>query len=77
MGRKSIFLVDDDAVVRDMIRGVLEREYDVFEASTCLEAINQSKNRIDLALIDYVLPDCDGFYWLPCRQLSLQVFVSP
>ena len=61
MKRKAILLVEDEAVVRDMIRGALEREYDVLEASTYSEALRQLTHHIDLALVDYSLPDGDGF----------------
>lgn len=61
MERKSILLVEDDLVVKDLIRDSLEKEYEILEASTYSEAINQSKNHIDLAIIDYSLPDGDGF----------------
>lgn len=61
MVKKTILLVEDDDVVRDMIRGALEREYQVIDASECSEAIRQIKNHFDLALIDYDLPDGDGF----------------
>ena len=52
MMRKSILLVEDEAVIREMIRGALEREYNVLEASKYSEAIDHLKDRIDLALID-------------------------
>ena len=61
MKRKAILLVEDEAVVRDMIRGALEREYDVLEASTYSEALRHLAHHIDLALVDYALPDRDGF----------------
>jgi|MudIll2142460700_1097286.scaffolds.fasta_scaffold00451_7 YesN/AraC family two-component response regulator len=61
MMRKSILLVEDEAVIREMIRGALEREYNVLEASKYSEAIDHLKDRIDLALIDYALPGRDGF----------------
>ena len=61
MKGKTILLVEDDDVVRDMIKGALEREYHVLEASTCSEAIKHIGKPIDLALIDYNLPDSDGF----------------
>ena len=61
MIRKSILLVEDEAVVREMIRGALERKYNVLEASKYSEAIDHLNDRIDLALIDYALPDRDGF----------------
>lgn len=63
MEKKSILLVEDDATVRDVIKATLERKYYVYEASKYSEAIEQLKikNPIDLAIIDYNLPDRDGF----------------
>ncbi|GAB4410792.1 MAG: hypothetical protein OHK0032_06590 [Thermodesulfovibrionales bacterium] len=61
MERKSILLVEDDADVRDIIRFVLERNYNVLEASRYSEAIGYLSKPLDLALIDYILPDHDGF----------------
>jgi two-component system response regulator YesN len=61
MEKKSILFVDDDEVVRTMIKGFLEREYNVLEASSYSEAVKLLKYPIDLALIDYILPDSDGF----------------
>ena len=61
MKRKTILLVEDEAVVREMIRGALEREYHVLEAATYSEALDRLPHHIDLALIDYALPDRDGF----------------
>jgi YesN/AraC family two-component response regulator len=61
MERKSILLVEDEAVVREMIRGALEREHRVLEASRYSEAVDHSGSQIDLALVDYALPDRDGF----------------
>lgn len=61
MEKKTILLVEDDGVMRDLIRGVLERQYKVLEAANCHEAFKQINNPLDLALIDYQLPDGDGF----------------
>jgi two-component system sensor histidine kinase YesM len=61
METKTILLVEDDDVVRDMIRGALDREYHVLEASTYSQAIPQIRKPLDLALVDYNLPDSDGF----------------
>ncbi|OGW37990.1 MAG: hypothetical protein A2Y97_10055 [Nitrospirae bacterium RBG_13_39_12] len=58
---KNILLVEDDTMVRTMIMDALEKEYNVFEASGYSEAVEQLGHQIDLALIDYVLPDSDGF----------------
>jgi len=70
MDRKSILLIDDDSVVRDMIKDSLEKEYNVIEASTYTDVMNLLENQIDLALIDYVLPDADGFDVLQTLRTS-------
>lgn len=59
-GRKTILLVDDDAAVRDVIRSALQKEYNVIEAAGYQEVVNQIEKPMDLALIDYVLPESDG-----------------
>ncbi|MCL5022745.1 MAG: response regulator [Nitrospirae bacterium] len=61
MWKKTILLVEDDDVVREMIGGALERGYNVLEASKCSEALEKLGTNYDLALIDYVLPDGNGF----------------
>ena len=70
MDRKNILLIDDDNVVRDMIKDSLEKEYNVIEASTYTDVMNLLENPIDLALIDYVLPDADGFDVLQTLRAS-------
>lgn len=61
MPRKNILLVEDDDVLRNLIRGALEQQYHVLEATTTAEASGLSDAHIDLALIDYSLPDGNGF----------------
>ena len=61
MNKKTILLVEDDTVVREVIKDALKREYNVLEASGYSEAIKLFSYPIDLALIDYILPDGDGF----------------
>lgn len=58
--KKTIFIIDDDAMVRDIIRSALEREYNILEASGYSEAVRLSNNIFDIALIDYILPDGNG-----------------
>jgi DNA-binding response OmpR family regulator len=53
--------VDDDALVRDVIKGALERQYNILEASRYSEARVLVREAFDLALVDYILPDRDGF----------------
>ena len=61
MKKKTILLVEDDAVVRDMIRGALEGSYSILEASNCLEVHEFLSHHLDLAIVDYMLPDGTGF----------------
>jgi two-component system response regulator YesN len=61
MEKKTILLVEDDAVIRDIVRSAFEREYNVLEASGCSEAMELLKEPVDIAVIDYMLPDGDGF----------------
>ena len=61
MERKSILLVDNDPIIRESIRDAFDGHYAVIEASCYSEAVKFSDYRIDLALIDSVLPDSDGF----------------
>jgi YesN/AraC family two-component response regulator len=59
--RKIILIVEDDMVVRKVIRGVFQQEYNVLEASRCSRALELLRHHVDIALIDYMLPDGDGF----------------
>lgn len=59
--KRPILIVEDDAVVRDIMRNTLDNHYRIFEASTYLEAIKFPPQSFDLAIIDYILPDRDGF----------------
>lgn len=61
MERKTILIVEDDTSVREIIRDALQTEYNVLEASCCTETVKYLENPFDLAIIDYMLPDCDGF----------------
>jgi YesN/AraC family two-component response regulator len=61
MEQKSILLIDDDQIIREIIKDAFDGHYAVLEASCCSDAVKFSNHHIDLALIDYVLPDSDGF----------------
>lgn len=60
ISKKSILVVDDDSLVRDVIKCVLTNDYAVCEASTYSEAVRIPSQSVDLAIIDYLLPDRDG-----------------
>ncbi|MBI4690220.1 MAG: response regulator transcription factor [Nitrospirae bacterium] len=58
---KSILLVEDDVEIRESTKLILESKYHVLDASNYSEATTKLKSHIDLAIIDYILPDYDGF----------------
>ena len=57
---KKTILIVDDSVVRNLLRDTLEVDYHVLEASTLQDVIDQITNPIDLALIEFILPDSYG-----------------
>lgn len=61
----SIMIVDDHALMRRVVREVIEKEDDmevVAEASNGLEAQEQAaKVKPEVILMDLDMPDCDGF----------------
>jgi CheY-like chemotaxis protein len=60
MEKKTILLVEDDGVMRDMIKGAIESKYNILEAANCHEAFKQINDPLGLAIIDYQLPDGNG-----------------
>ena len=63
----KILVVDDHALIRDALRGVLQElkpEAGVIDASSCREALQLAQanaGELDLVLLDLGLPDGDGF----------------
>lgn len=60
---RTILLVDDDDGLREALAEslVMTDEFEVLEASTAQEGINQARNsRFDMAILDVDLPDMDG-----------------
>jgi two-component system, response regulator YesN len=60
MERRTVLLVEDDALIRDVIKGALERQYRILEASRYSEVGELLGKPFDIAIIDYMLPDKDG-----------------
>lgn len=62
--KRTILLVDDSLLVRKMLKRFLGDKYTIIEAGSseeCLKILTDSKPKIDLGLIDVVMPEMDGF----------------
>jgi two-component system, OmpR family, response regulator len=66
----KILIVDDDPNIRELARVFLKNEgYDIYEAADGVEALSNLETiRVDLAIIDIMMPNMDG--WELCRQLK-------
>ncbi len=60
--KRRVLIVEDDAVIRDMLGELLTPDYEVVVASDGAEALSQAQSQeVDLLLTDLKLPDIDGF----------------
>ena len=67
--RKQILIVDDDPVNQEILREILEEEYEVATASTGEEGLSRMKDfGPDLVLLDIMMPGIDGYE--VCRQIK-------
>jgi DNA-binding NtrC family response regulator len=62
MERKTILVVDDEPMIREMVRVMLAGQpYDLVDAGNGIEALAcLEKQPVDLILTDIIMPDSDG-----------------
>ncbi|MEQ8225586.1 MAG: response regulator, partial [Candidatus Eremiobacterota bacterium] len=70
-----IIVIDDDYSIRRLIKFTLEKEhYKVITAEDALEGINTLNSRkIDLIILDIIMPDIDGYEALKVIKSSEQL----
>jgi DNA-binding response OmpR family regulator len=61
----TILIADDEAEIVELLRLYLEKEYNIVEANSGTEALMQVQNqKIDLAILDIMMPGLDGLQLL-------------
>ena len=66
----KILVVDDDAHIRELVKVFLRNDgFDVFEAADGVEALSMlDSTKVDLAVIDIMMPKMDG--WELCQEIK-------
>ena len=72
--KKNILIVDDQPEIAELLRLYLEKEgYDVIEAHDGMDALMYiSKGKIDLMLVDLMMPIIDGYQLIKKVRETLQ-----
>lgn len=61
--KKQILIVDDENAIRMVLRMVLDKYYDIYEAANgvqALDVINKVGKNVRLVLLDYSMPGMNG-----------------
>lgn len=62
MKRVKVLVVDDDALMRTLLRLILAPKYELVFATNGQEALDAyDAHAIDVVILDIVMPDLDGF----------------
>ena len=60
--RDKILVIDDSSVQADMLRSILEADYDVTIAHTAEKGLREARvGNFSLVLLDVIMPEMDGF----------------
>ena len=58
---RRVLVVDDEQLIRwSLVQRLRDDGYEITEAATAAEALERAEQGVDLALLDYKLPDEDG-----------------
>ena len=70
--REKILIIDDSSVQADMLRSILEEDYDIVIAHTAEAGLRHARDGLfSLVLLDVIMPGMDGFDLL--RKLQEEV----
>ena len=70
--RMSVLIIDDNAVIRSYVHGLLNAEYSVIEAANGSEGIRKAMKYVpDLIISDVMMPGMDGIEC--CRRLKSEL----
>lgn len=63
MQKETILIVDDSEMNRSILADMLSEEYEILEAVDGREAVASLRHRVDISLVllDFVMPNMDGF----------------
>jgi len=77
MAHETILVIDDEALIRRTVGKRLQTAgYEVIEAETGRQALERASSGVDLAILDYRLPDIDGLAVLKqLKQLDPDILV--
>ncbi|MDD5496112.1 MAG: response regulator [Candidatus Omnitrophica bacterium] len=77
MGRKNILLIDDNPTELNILKSLFEHEgYETVCVETCSEGVKYIKSsKVDIAVIDTLVPDINGFE--TCRMILESSGVTP
>ena len=63
--KKSILIIDDEIMLLDLLKKMLESKYDVGLVSSASEALHfLNTNKVDCILLDITMPNINGFEFL-------------
>ncbi|MDO4479049.1 MAG: EAL domain-containing protein [Lachnospiraceae bacterium] len=65
--RRTILIVEDNELNRELLAAILDEEYDILEAENgqvALDILAEHKDRVSLILLDVMMPVMDGFTFL-------------
>jgi len=70
--KPTVLVVDDEIEFRNIIRGVLQKDYKVIEAANGKEGLNiATKGEVDIIISDVLMPGLNGYEF--CRKIKMDM----